>query len=36
MKVIEKRKPQQNWGVWELQDLNLWPSACKADALPLS
>ena len=20
--------------IWDLQDLNLWPSACKADALP--
>jgi hypothetical protein len=21
---------------WAVQDLNLWPPACKADALPLS
>ena len=25
---------QRYW--WAVQDLNLWPPACKADALPLS
>ena len=27
-------KLQLSW--WAVQDLNLWPPACKADALPLS
>jgi len=25
-----------NYDWWAVQDLNLWPPACKADALPLS